>query len=147
MMGRKLAITLILSVLGIILGALHFLPKNDSFFAHFLNKNSLEIVSEDGIELEELRLSLSISATKYKNIIIFDGKSEIRIPKGYGENDWTITYKNRSMGSFRHFKKNNWHDHHYIYSFYRGECSINCDVNILGPDEDKTTLTLEDDQQ
>jgi hypothetical protein len=142
-MGRKLAIISTLSVV-LILGAIFLIPKNHSFFAHFVNKNSIEIISQDGIELEELRLSISISATKFKNVIIFDGTSEYRIPKGYGENDWTIIYDERPMGSFRHFKTNNWHDHHYIFRFYRDEGSINCEVSIEGPDKDKAILTLEE---
>jgi len=119
-----------------------FIPKNHSFFAHFINKNTLELNIQDRVELEQLRLHLSISATDYEDEVIFDGTTKHRIPKGYGENDWTVEYKGKPMGTFRHFKKNNWHDHHYIFNLYEYEGTIKCDIKIKGPDEDKATLTI-----
>jgi len=46
--------------------------------------------------------------------LIFDGKTENKIPNNYGENDFIIRYGNQYYFPFRHFKTNRMHQHNYI---------------------------------
>ncbi len=141
MNARKLFIALVvIATLSVL--ALGSIPKNVPILAHFLNKNSLELEMHDGLELDKLQLSISITATEYKDEIIFDGKSKHTIPKEYGENDWYISYDNKYSTSFRHFKTNNWHDHNYSFNIRRQGDGIVCNVKIEGPDRMETAILL-----
>lgn len=82
--------------------------------------------------------------TPHENIVILENGSTNSIPKGYGENDWFLLYDQKTYGVFRHFKTNNWHDHHYSFVFYKKNGEILCNVKIDGPDQvDKITIRLD----
>jgi len=72
--------------------------------------------------------------TDYKDIIIAENGNINSIPKGYGENDWTLSY-GKNQGDFRHFKTNNWHDHFYSFKFFKRNEKVFCEVEIDGPNK------------
>jgi len=113
----------------------YLIPKNTPILAHFINKNAIEIEVDDGLKEGKIRIELSIWGTDYEDVEIFENGSAYSIPKGYGENDWYLSYDEKAFGVFRHFKTNNWHDHDYSFHFYKKNGLIKCDVNIDGPNE------------
>jgi len=119
----------------------YFIPKNIEGIAHFVNQNSIEVSTDEKLNRELIKIELFISVTDFKNVEIFNKASEYKIPKGYGKNDWNLSYDGKYFGTFRHFKTNNWHDHNYSFHFYQNENEIKCDVQIDGPD--KMTLTVD----
>ena len=130
---------LFLSLLFII--SKYFIPKNIDGIAHFVNQNSIEVSTDEKLNIELIKIELSISGTDYNNVEIFNKNTEYKIPKGYGENDWNLSYDGKYFKTFRHFKTNNWHDHNYLFNFYQNENGIKCDVKIDGPD--KMTLSVD----
>lgn len=122
----------VLLIFGIVAAAL--LPKNTPGFAHFFNKNSIELEVQEGLDPNKVKVELTIWGTAYKDVPIIENGSKNLIPKDYGENDWYLSYGEKAFGVFRHFKTNNWHDHHYKLYFYEEEGQISCDVEIQGPD-------------
>jgi len=138
-MSRKRIIVIIVSILlftGLILGFL--IPKNTLIIAQFLNKNSIDV--EDLLNDRKVKIELSIWGTDFEDVTIVENRSINSIPKGYGENDWFLSYDDKNYGVFRHFKTNNWHDHHYSFRFYKDGGEVMCDVQIDGPDRIKKTI-------
>lgn len=123
----------LLIVVGLITGVL--IPRNTPILKHYINKNSIEVQVDDGIDLDKIKIELLIKGTDYKNIDIFNNGSTYSIPKEYGENDWNLSYNETSFGALRHFKTNNHHDHNYSFYFYEYEGLLMCYVKIDGPDE------------
>ena len=144
-MKRKKIILIVLSlilVIGMISGFL--IPKNTPIIAHFLNKNSIDIEAQNYLNEENIKIELSIWGTDFEDITIVENKTINPIPKGYGENDWFLSYDEKNYGVFRHFKTNNWHDHHYSFRFYQNKGKVLCEVQIDGPDQmDKRTIKLD----
>jgi hypothetical protein len=144
-MNRTRTILIVLSILvitGLISGFL--IPKNTPIIAHFLNENSMDIEVEDDLNEQRIKIELSIWGTDFEDVIIVESGSINSIPKGYGENDWFLSYEEKNYGVFRHFKTNNWHDHHYSFRFYKNKGKELCDVQIDGLDHmDKRTIKLD----
>ncbi|WP_139959503.1 hypothetical protein [Flavicella sediminum] len=138
----KLISLSLLLVTGLLSGFL--IPKNTPILAHFLNKNSIDIEVENDLNEEMVKIEFSILGTDFEDITIVENESINPIPKGYGENDWFLSYDEKKYGVFRHFKTNNWHDHHYSFSFYKNKGEVLCDVQIDGPDQmNKRTIKLD----
>ena len=144
-MTRKNIILITLCFLlgiGLVSGLL--IPKNTPIIAHFLNKNTIEVEVEGDLDKEKIEIRLSIRGTEFDDIKIYNKDSVNTIPKAYGENEWFISYDEKNYGVFRHFKTNNWHDHHYSFVFYKKDEQVFCDVQITGPDQmDKRTIRLD----
>lgn len=119
-----------------------FIPKNHPFFAHFLNKNTISITVEEDLDIRLVEIRLNITISPIHDQLIFDGEDNYTIPKEYGENDWILIYNNEFETKFRHFKTNNWHDHHYAFHFYTDNDSIKCAVDIEGPNRRKLNRAL-----
>ncbi len=135
-----LLISLLLTV-GVV--SVYLIPKNTPL-AHYLNKNTLDLEVAEGLQEEKVKIKLSIWATEFQDSTIVENGSVNSIPKGYGENNWALSYGDNAHGAFRHFKTNNWHDHHYAFYFYQEGEQLLCDVEIFGPDErDKETIILD----
>jgi len=144
-MKRKKVILFTLCLLaGVALVVEFLIPKNTPIVAHFLNKNSIDVEVIDDLNKEKIKIELSIWGTNYEDITILEKGSMNSIPKDYGENDWFLSYDRKNHGVFRHFKTNNWHDHHYSFVFYKKNGEVLCDVQIDGPDQmDKRTVRLD----
>ena len=54
------------------------------------------------------------------------------IPNEYGENDWSITYKEQQQCLFRHFKTNRRYTHKYKFIIYEKQGTLYCDIDIRG---------------
>ncbi len=108
-----------------------------------MNQNSIEVTTDEKLNIDLIKIELSISATNFKNIEVFNNSSKSKIPKGYGENDWNLYYDGKYYGTIKHFKTNNWHDHDYFFHFYESENEIKCNIKINGPDEGNLTLILD----
>jgi len=142
MRKKKIILFSILFLSLIFIISKYFIPKNIDGIAHFVNQNSIEVSTDEKLNIELIKIELSISGTDYNNVEIFNKASEFKIPKGYGENDWNLSYDGKYFETFRHFKTNNWHDHNYSFHFYQNENEIKCDVKIDGPDEMTLTIDL-----
>ena len=142
MRKKKIIIFSILFLFLIIIVPKYFIPKNIDGIAHFVNQNSIEVNTDEKLNRELIKIELSISGTDYNKVEIFNENSEYKIPKGYGENDWNLSYDGKYFETFRHFKTNNWHDHNYSFYFYQNEDGIKCDVKIDGPDKKNITINL-----
>ena len=144
-MRSKKIILIILGLLlvtGLVFGIL--ISKNNPITAHFLNKNSIDIEVENDLIKERIKIKLSIRGTDFQDITIVENGSINTIPKGYGENDWFLSYNKKNYGVFRHFKTNDWHDHHYSFRFYSNNGEVLCDIRIDGPDQmSKRTIKLD----
>jgi len=142
---RKTIIFIALGLLlatGLVTGI--FIPKNTPIIAHFLNKNAIDIEVENDLTEERIKIELSIRGTDVEDITIVENESINPIPKGYGENDWLLSYAGKNFGVFRHFKTANWHDHDYSFKFYKNNGEVLCDVRIDGPDPmDTRTIKLD----
>lgn len=144
MKRKKILLITLCSFVGIGLVTNLLIPKNTPIIAHFLNKNSIDVEVRDGLSKEKIKIELSILGTDFEDITILENESTNSIPKGYGENDWFFSYDQKKQGVFRHFKTNNWHDHHYYFVFYRKNEEILCDIQIDGPDQrEKITIPLD----
>lgn len=137
MRRTKKILLLLLVLVSLCLVSVLFIPKNTPIAVIFLNKNTLNVNVQEGLNEKKVSLALTINGTDNENVIVFNGRKKCKVPKGYGENDWTLSCDNVYVGSFRHFKTNNWHEHDYYFDFYSKHDSIFCDVKILGPDEMK----------
>ena len=135
MINKKVLYIALLVLLVIGLGIVVFASKNTPIIAHFLNKNSISIDVDEELQLDKIKLELSIESSSVQDRIIAQNGQTKSIPKGYGENDWRLIYDDKYYASFRHFKTNNWHDHHYSFSFYKAHGNVYCNFQIDGPDE------------
>lgn len=142
MRKKKIILSYLLFLFLIFIISKFFIPKNIEGIASFLNQNSIEVTTDKKLNIELIKIELSISGTDYKNVEIFNKNSKFKIPKGYGENDWSLSYDGKFFEKFRHFKTNNWHDHNYSFQFYKDENGIKCNVKIDGPDKMKMSIDL-----
>jgi hypothetical protein len=143
MKRKKVFLIAICFLLGVVM-TLFLIPKNTPLAAFFLNKNSIEVAVENDLDKGKIKIQLFIRGTSFENVTVFENGCKSSIPKGYGENDWFLSYDQKNYGSFRHFKTNNWHDHHYSFVFYKTHGEVFCDIHISGPDEvKKTTIKLD----
>ncbi|NVK07939.1 MAG: hypothetical protein HWD89_02730 [Tenacibaculum sp.] len=98
-------------------------------------KNNLNIKVTKDVKKNDLKIMLKTldENNKPKNYLIFNEGSKNDIPNGYGENDWTVYYKDSLIVSFRHFKtnRNHKHDYNFDFNFLNGEFkySISIDGN------------------
>ncbi len=124
-----------------------FIPQNISGVAHVLNLNRISVTTNNDLDSDLIIIDLSIQGTRHINKAIFHGGTKQSIPKGYGENDWYLSYNDSLFTVFRHFKTNNWHDHDYHFHFYKSDDKTLCDVNIAGPDPLNQTIAIVNSQK
>ncbi|MES2765245.1 MAG: hypothetical protein V4642_05220 [Bacteroidota bacterium] len=90
-------------------------------------------IATTNIDAKFLKIEMSIWGTDYIDQTIFDDFKIYKIPEGYGENDWYLSYKDSLWASFRHFKTKNWRDELYQFHFFKTDKdSISCKVTITG---------------
>ena len=143
----KRVIITVLMIVIVLLGIFcaWFYAHEGSFpWSYFLNFNSIEITSNEGTDLRDIRISLLSYNFDEQDIetLIFNGETKKTIPEEYGENDWQVSYQNKVFAEFRHFKTNFWHDHHYKFVFRKSDGYIECWVTIDGPDSMTKILIL-----
>ena len=134
-------LALISGLFLILLAPAKIVPPNIYPLAHLKNNNTIHIEAGEGIDVDKLVIKLTINGTKFTDVSIFEGGVKHTIPKGYGENDWTIIY-GKTQTTFRHFKSNNWHDNRYSFKLRKINERTECQVIITGPDKWEETLLL-----
>ncbi|CAM1344209.1 hypothetical protein [Tenacibaculum amylolyticum] len=99
--------------------------------------NKLDIKTGEGINLEKIRLELKVFSddSKFKNVVVFNGKSYREIPNAYGENDWKIYYNDTLVKSFGHFKTNRNDRNNYEFHFDMINDEFRYSIAIKGNDE------------
>ncbi|MEE4000263.1 hypothetical protein V1T75_07930 [Tenacibaculum sp. FZY0031] len=99
--------------------SIKYLPLILIFSLFSCKKNNLNIKTSENIKRSDLKIKLKTldENNKLKDYIIFNEGSKNVIPNGYGENDWTVFYKDSLVTSFRHFKTNRNHKHDYDFDF------------------------------
>lgn len=103
--------------------------------------NELILTFGNGIQKNDVRIELEVMGYVRKTTIYRLGQQET-VPNGYGENDWTVTYKDSLAGHFRHIKTNRNDYHKYDFKFYQRDTSIFVDVSIKGIGEFYETIKL-----
>jgi hypothetical protein len=119
-----------------------FYPLVKIGVSHFTNQNSLEITASSDINIQNVKVELSIWGSDVVDKEIFKNNTTSRIPEEYGENDWYLSYKN-NHGAFRHFKTNNRADHDYDFHFYRENDIIKCRIEIDGHNPQSMIVSLD----
>jgi hypothetical protein len=99
--------------------------------SHFTNQNSLEVTTSTDLNIQDIKIELSIWGSDVVDRVMYENGSIEIIPEEYGENDWYLSYKNKHT-SFRHFKTNNRADHDYDFHFFEENDTVKCKINIDG---------------
>lgn len=110
--------------------------------SHFTNQNSLEITTASDLNIQDVKIELSIGGSEVVDRVIYENKVVTTIPEEYGENDWFLSYKNNHV-TFRHFKTNNRADHDYVYHFYKENDTIKCKIEIEGHNPQSMIVSLD----
>lgn len=100
------------------------------------NKFTLDL--SDSFDKEDFTILLKTPSSD----TIYANGTEYPIPDEYGENDWTILYKDSLAGKFRHFKTNRNDRHSYLFQIFRGKDSVLCIVKIEGASELKRKVDM-----
>jgi len=103
--------------------------------------NELKLTFGEGIDRRDVKIELEVKHSLPKTTIYRLGQLEA-MPNEYGENDWTITYKNSLIGHFRHIKTNRNDFHKYYLKFYQRDTSLFVDISIKGISELNKTIIL-----
>jgi hypothetical protein len=100
-------------------------------------KNEINIITNDSIDEKDLKIKLNalIDDKSIKEFTIFENGKSSNIPSAYGENDWTVYFKDSLILSFRHFKTNRNNSHKYVFELEKMNNQIICNVSISGTDE------------
>lgn len=103
--------------------------------------NELKLTFSEQIEKYDVKIELEVKHTIPKTIIYALGHQK-SVPNEYGENDWTITYKDSLAGHFRHIKTNRNDTHKYSFKIYQRDTSVLVDISIKGISELNKTIIL-----
>lgn len=112
-----------------------------SILPHYLNLNKINLKFEKSLKQKDFKIIIKIWETTDSMYILKDDLIN-KIPEGYGENDWTIVYKDSLRCNFRHFKTNRTNDHFYKFRFFKQTNRIFCDVKIKGKNEIVSKIEL-----
>ncbi len=110
--------------------------------SHFTNQNTFKVTASKDINIQDVKIELSIWGTDIVDKVMFENGSSETIPEEYGENDWYLSYKNKHT-AFRHFKTNNRADHNYNFHFYEENDTIKCNVEIEGYNPRSIIISLD----
>jgi hypothetical protein len=105
------------------------------------NVNKLNIRVGDGLSKADIKIYMNVIYSQ-SDTMIYNNERSNSIPNGYGENDWTIQYKDSLECTFRHFKTNEHFNHKYDFLFYVKNNQLLCDVRITGKNEMIKTYIL-----
>ncbi len=109
---------------------------------HFTNQNSLDVTSSKDINIQNVKIELSVWGTSIVDQVMYQNGSSLTVPEEYGENDWYLSYKNKFI-AFRHFKTNKREDHNYKFHFFIEKDSIKCRVVIEGHNPKSMIVSLD----
>jgi uncharacterized protein YprB with RNaseH-like and TPR domain len=93
--------------------------------------NKLELGFDSTIKKEAVNIEMEVLGSIPKTTIYDRGK-EVKIPNGYGENEWYFLYNDTLKGYIRHIKTNRNDNHNYKFSFYEKNEQCFVDVEITG---------------
>lgn len=106
------------------------------------NKNNLATHFENGLNPKDSKIELEIIYSSPKLTIFCDSVIH-EIPNGYGENDWTLSYKDSLYCKFRHFKTKEKANHNYMFKFERKGDGILCQISIDGLNKYENSIVLD----
>lgn len=97
-------------------------------------KNEIKIVTEDGIDVNDLRLELKVDVggQGYESFIIYDKGESKEIPEGYMKNYWNIYVKDSLVFFFIHYKGNRNYKHKYLFNLSLRNDTLSYTIDIKG---------------
>ncbi len=100
-------------------------------------KNKINVLTKGSLSKDDLKINLKLLKNDklISEYTIMDKGVYKNIPNAYGENDWSIYYKDSLIFEFRHFKTNRKNSHNYVFELEKIKNDIICNVSILGTDE------------
>lgn len=91
---------------------------------------------------KDFNIKVTIPPNILKQPIYSDGVYH-SIPNEYGENDWTITYRDSLSCKFRHFKTNRRNKHKYRFRLYEKKHDLFCEIDIKGQNKQSMIIKFE----
>lgn len=123
--------------------------------AHYkmVDMSSLEVTVAPPLSLDSVRVKRGFySINRANDLVLFsgmvndrfvyDGRQVGSLDTDYGENDFLITYGDRSYLQFRHFIFNSNHQHDYTFAIEQRQDSLYLTVDIEGPDAMRFTRPM-----
>jgi len=98
------------------------------YYRDMLNPNFVRVVNKTELDSKFFKVTWNT-----ENLTLFENEKYLNPQfKEYGKNTFSVWYKDRLMGKFYQFKRNNWHGHTYSF-FIENEDSVAW--NVEGPDQ------------
>ena len=95
------------------------------------DRNSLVLECDDTLLNNNIDIYLKIPPD-YPLTKVYSDNKYLKIPNGYGENDWIVVYGDSLAISFRHFKTNKNSTHNYCFNIDIDSAGLFCNVDISG---------------
>lgn len=105
-------------------------------------KNDFDIKFDKNLDSKDFKIEVE-NFYAFSKKVIYEKGLLYEIPDGYGENDWTLTYKDSVFCTFRHFKTRENVKHSYFFNFSLKEDKICCHVKIIGLDKFDDNIVLD----